>query len=180
MICVLPHTGSRNFSGYGISIRTRRLINFPDYFVFLPILTPKAKNSLGQEGYIPETYVDLGGLSAAPAPLGVEAMNAINESSTTSTSTIVNNEEGSAPAATSPQEEVDTHQDNSDHQESQPSTEGLTSPDLQSPTSIQFPPDSASPYSSGDLEVQQTTGLTAPQAPAGAGETVVAYLCCLH
>ena len=34
---------------------------------------------MGQEGYIPESYIDLGGLSDVPAPLGVEALNAANE-----------------------------------------------------------------------------------------------------
>ncbi|GFN81506.1 F-bar and double sh3 domains protein 2-like [Plakobranchus ocellatus] len=116
----------------------------------------KAKNSLGQEGYIPETYVDLGGLSASPAPLGVEAMNAINENS---------NNNGSAPPS-APQEDVDEmHQGSVDHQESQASSEAPTSPDLASPTSAQFQPDSASPYSSGDLEVQETTAVAGQQAP---------------
>uniref|UniRef100_A0A2C9KEY3 SH3 domain-containing protein n=1 Tax=Biomphalaria glabrata TaxID=6526 RepID=A0A2C9KEY3_BIOGL len=82
----------------------------------------KAKNSLGQEGYIPETYVDLGGLSTAPTPLGVEALNAINTSM-------------NSPAQNS-------------------YTVPTTTPDLQSPDLQQ---DTTSSYSSGDLEVQQTT-----------------------
>ncbi|XP_059161217.1 F-BAR and double SH3 domains protein 2-like isoform X2 [Physella acuta] len=81
----------------------------------------KAKNSLGQEGYIPETYVDLGGLSTAPAPLGVEALNAIN----------------------------DTLNDMTSGQQEQREVPDLQSPDLQQ--------DTTSSYSSGDLEVQQTT-----------------------
>ena len=111
--------------------------------------------------------MDLGGLSAAPAPLGIEAMNAINENSS---ATKTNDEEAFAPTPASSQQEVDPQQENSERHESQPSTEGLTSPDLQSPTSMQFPPDSASPYSSGDLEIQQTTSLAAQQATAGGGE----------
>ncbi|KAH9523344.1 F-BAR and double SH3 domains protein 2, partial [Bulinus truncatus] len=86
----------------------------------------KAKNSLGQEGYIPETYVDLGGLSTAPAPLGVDALNAINSSMNTS----------------------------SPPQNNYPMPGTTTSPDLQSPDIQQ---DTTSSYSSGDLEVQQTT-----------------------
>ncbi|KAK0047821.1 F-BAR and double SH3 domains protein 2-like isoform X3 [Biomphalaria pfeifferi] len=82
----------------------------------------KAKNSLGQEGYIPETYVDLGGLSTAPTPLAVEALNAINTSM-------------NSPAQNS-------------------YTVPTTTPDLQSPDLQQ---DTTSSYSSGDLEVQQTT-----------------------
>ncbi|CAL1531399.1 unnamed protein product [Lymnaea stagnalis] len=89
----------------------------------------KAKNSLGQEGYIPETYVDLGGLSTAPAPLGVEAMNAINATVS----------------------DMGT-------QDQQPPPPATTTPDLQSPDLQQ---DTTSSYSSGDLEVQQTTEVMA-------------------
>lgn len=95
---------------------------------------------LGQEGYIPETYVNLSGQSNKPASLEEETMNAINETIS----------ESVTPAAASPQQ----------RQQPQPVVR-TSSPDLQSPTSGDLQQDTASSYSSGDLEVQQTTEVMA-------------------
>ncbi|RUS81489.1 hypothetical protein EGW08_010745, partial [Elysia chlorotica] len=93
----------------------------------------KAKNSLGQEGYIPETYVDLGGLSAAPVPLTVEAMNAINDSSST---TIKPSEEDGEGGDT---QETDPHQETGEHQESQPWAKALYDYEAQAEEELSFP-----------------------------------------
>ncbi|CAG5123736.1 unnamed protein product, partial [Candidula unifasciata] len=105
----------------------------------------KAKNLLGQEGYIPETYVNLSGLSDTPAAVAVEAMNAVNE-------TISESVKPPPPpaAAASPQQ-----------RQQPPQAVRASSPELQSPTSGDLQQDTASSYSSGDLEVQQTTEVMA-------------------
>ncbi|XP_076467747.1 F-BAR and double SH3 domains protein 2-like isoform X2 [Babylonia areolata] len=120
----------------------------------------KAKNSLGQSGYIPENYVDLSeadntntnttmSMSASASDVEtIQASGTDRDITPTSPTTPM-----SPPAmAAAPLQSTSSMPQSPSTTTTAPSTS-----ELQSPPGGEVPPDTTSSYSSGDLEVQQAT-----------------------